>query len=355
MGAKKIFGTRLLTWALAAILTVLVVIMAAACFFFSAPVYRGPATDHFDGRRFFNQAPVERHRFTSFLKWIWTRKTGPWMPFRNAAPGPKPPERVSGKDLRVTFVNHSTVLIQIDGLNILIDPVWSLRIGPVSWYSPRRHIPPGIRFEDLPPIDFVLISHNHYDHLDLPTLKRLAQIHKPRFLTGQGNRKILQEAGIDNVHDLDWWDQVEAKDQTKIFFVPSRHFSSRSFCDHDRTLWGGFVITDPAGVIYFASDTGMGPHFGEIKKRFGSPRLAMLPIGAYLPRWFMSPMHLSPEEALDVHDQLGAGTSMPIHFGTFKLGDDGQFEAQESLARANVDRSITNFWILKPGEGRNVE
>lgn len=354
MTSRGLFRTRPFTWVLAAIFTLIVCVLAIACFFFSAPRYMGPASDHFDGRRFFNLKRVERGHFGSFLKWIWTRHPGLWLPLKDTPAGPPPPAIVSGKDLRVTFVNHSTVLIQTGGLNILTDPVWSLHIGPFPWTGPKRHIMPGIRFEDLPPVDVVLVSHNHYDHMDLPTLKRLEEKFSPLFYTGLGNRKFLKDAGLKKVHEMDWWDSSPLDGGVTLTFVPSEHFSSRSQCDHDRTLWGGFVIGAPAGVVYFASDTGLGPHFEKIKEKFGQPRLAILPIGAFLPRWFMGPVHLSPEEAIDVHNYLGAGKSMAVHFGTFRLGDDDQFDAALRLARAIIDKSLTNFWILKPGEGRDV-
>jgi L-ascorbate metabolism protein UlaG (beta-lactamase superfamily) len=355
MFGRDSFRFRPFTWFLAAVLTILVGVLAIGCFWFASPSYHGPVSDHFDGKQFFNLSPTPHRHRSGFLRWIWTRMPGLWLPLRDEPPGPPPPQRVEGSDLRVTFVNHSTMLIQTAGLNILTDPVWSMRIGPVPWAGPKRHIMPGIRFESLPPIDVVLVSHNHYDHMDLPTLVRLEERFRPAFFAGLGNRKILKDAGLGIVHEMDWWDSSPIQNGVTITFVPSQHFSSRSQCDRDRTLWGGFVISTPGGPIYFASDTGMGPQFEEIKRRFGAPRLAMLPIGAYLPRWFMAPMHLSPEEALDVHETLGAGTSVPTHYGTFRLGDDGQFEAVETLARAIVDRKQSNFLILKPGEGRDIK
>ncbi len=329
--------------------------MALGCFWFSAPPYHGPASGHFDGKQFHNLVATEHGRFFGFLKWIWTREPGLWLPLREAPSGaPPPPERVEGAVLRVTFVGHSTVLIQTGGLNILTDPVWSERIGPVSWAGPKRHVTPGVKFEDLPPIDVVLISHDHYDHMDLPTLKELEERFHPAFFTGLGNRKMLKDAGLSRVHEMDWWDSSKMGGGVSVTFVPSQHFSSRSYCDRDRTLWGGFVVGSEDGPIYFASDTGMGPHFDMIKERFGAPRLAFLPIAAFLPRWFMGRVHLSPEDAVDVHKMLGAGMSIPVHFGTFRLGDDGQYEAVERLSNALIEREIRNFRILKPGEGMDI-
>jgi L-ascorbate metabolism protein UlaG (beta-lactamase superfamily) len=343
-------------WVLAGVLAAFLLMYVIGCFVVSAPTYRGPRSDHFDGREFNNVPPIEGRRFDAFLKWVWTREPGPWLEWVESPYGQPPPEKVGHGDLRATVVNHSTVLIQMDGLNILTDPVWSERIGPVSWAGPKRHRPPGIRFEDLPPIDVVLLSHNHYDHIDISTLRRLTAAHRPRIFTGLGNKALLESKGIAGSQDMDWWDEARLSEEVTLAFVPSRHFSSRGLCDRNRTLWGGFVIKGPAGIVYFASDTGMGPQFTEIKTRYGPPRLALLPIGAFLPYWFMLPVHLTPEQAVEVHHLMGAGTSMPIHYGTFRLGDDGQFEPLERLAK-EIERTKTpldRFPILEFGTGIDV-
>ena len=221
--------------------------------------------------------------------------------------------------------------------------------GPV----PRRHRAPGLRFEDLPPIDVVLLSHNHYDHLDIATLLRLKKEHDPRFIAGLGNRALLQNHGITDAIELDWWDKTDVSDRVTVSCVPAQHFSGRSLSDLDCTLWCGFVIQAPAGNIYFAGDTAIGGHFKQIKERFGEFRLALLPIGAYLPGWFMHPVHLSPAEAVNTHYLLQPDVSVAIHFGTFALGDDGEVEPVRELQEA-LDNQISNFWILEQGEGRYV-
>jgi L-ascorbate metabolism protein UlaG (beta-lactamase superfamily) len=212
-----------------------------------------------------------------------------------------------------------------------------------------------VRFEDLPPIDCVLISHNHYDHLDLPTLKRLAAVHKTRFLTGLGNGRLLAGAGIAQVTELDWWQSAEASGGRRIISVPAQHFSGRGFRDRNRTLWCGFLIETPVGSVYFAGDTALGPHFEEIRRRFGPPRVALLPIGAYRPSWFMAPAHISPEEAVRAHRMLGASTSIAIHYGTFALGDDGAEEPIDALRRALGESGglATTFVVIRFGEGRD--
>jgi len=322
------------------------------CCVFSAPRHRGPTSGYFDGDRFRNQRPMPEQG--SFLKWQWTRRPGPWAPV-DAAPGPAPPRRVDAGRMRVTYVNHATVLVQLDGVNVLTDPIWSDRCSPVSWAGPHRVRPPGIRFEDLPPIDVVLVSHNHYDHLDLATLARLADRYKPRIFLGLGNSALLERERIAGGQDLDWGASAQAG-PLRVSAVPVQHFSGRGLCDRNRTLWTGFVVEGPSGRWYFPGDTGFGPHFAEAASRFGGFRLALLPIGAFQPRWFMSSVHTSPDEAVRAHAALRASTSVAIHFGTFRLGDDGQDEAPRRLAEV-LEASPPprpRFWILGFGEGRDV-
>jgi L-ascorbate metabolism protein UlaG (beta-lactamase superfamily) len=313
---------------------------------FAAPRYRGPITDHFDGSRFHNLNPGWQSE-RAFLKWMLNRQPGFWHRWLDAPYGPPPPERVA--DLRVTFINHSTTLLQLNGFNILTDPVWSERVSPVTFTGPRRHRPPGIRFEDLPHIDCVLVSHNHYDHLDVATLARLQREHGPRIFTPLGNAALMRRHGIERAIELDWWESVDG-----ISCVPSQHFSARGLSDRNRNLWSGFVIASPAGNVYFPGDTGWGDHFGEIARRFPPIRLALLPIGAYLPRWFMRPVHIDPAEAVQAHHALRAHTSVAIHYGCFRLGDDGQFEPVQDLEDAIAMNGHPRFWILEHGEGRDV-
>jgi L-ascorbate metabolism protein UlaG (beta-lactamase superfamily) len=294
--------------------------------------------------------------FGSFLRWQWSREPGKWTERRGPV-GPRPPARVASGGLRVTFVNHATALVQQDGVNLLTDPIWSERCSPFSWIGPRRKQPPGIRFEDLPPIDVVVLSHNHYDHLDLPTLRRLAERDRPRFFVGLGNRALLERAGIQRVDELDWWQTVPLGEGVELTGVPAQHFSNRGLFDRDGTLWLGYLLRGPAGTTYFAGDTGAGPHFAEIRRRYGSPRLALLPIGAFRPEWFMGGVHVTPEDAVAAHETLGAATSVGIHFGTFPLADDGEEEAPAALRAALARRpeaSRPRFLMLAAGEGHDV-
>ncbi len=323
---------------------------------FSAPGYQGPITDHFNGRKFRNLDPSARRGLLDVLRWKLTSRRGQWNRWTDFHPGSAPPRRVNGNGLRITFINHATVLIQTEGLNILTDPIWSEHASPLSWAGPKRHRSPGLRFADLPPIDIVLISHNHYDHLDIKTLARLRAEHKPRFVTGLGNRALLNARGINEVVELDWWEVAKVADELSVTCVPAKHFSGRSLSDWDATLWCGYVLQGSTGNIYFAGDTGMGSHFAEIRNRLGPIRLALLPIGAYLPSWFMHPVHVSPSEAIQVHNMLEARVSVAIHFGTFALGDDGELEPVLKLreALANNEKNDSRFWVLEHGEGRDV-
>ena len=317
----------------------------------AAPHYHGPISDHFDGERFHNR---EEARQGSFLKWQLRRERGFWPAWVDEAPGPPPPRRVGGGRLRVTFINHATLLIQMDDLNVLTDPIWSERTSPLSFVGPKRHRAPGIRFDDLPPIDVVVVSHNHYDHLDIPTLRRLQQRDRPRIVTPLGNGALMRRGGVDHAIELDWWGRAEAR-PTFVTLVPARHFCARAISDRNRNLWGGFVISGASGNVYFAGDTGWGAHFAEVGARFAPIRAALLPIGAYLPRWFMHPVHIDPGQAVEAHAALGARTSVPMHYGTFFLGDDGIDEPLRELRSAVAAKGNPNFVMLEHGEGRDLD
>ncbi|HEV7921971.1 MAG TPA: MBL fold metallo-hydrolase [Thermoanaerobaculia bacterium] len=313
----------------------------------AAPRYGGPESDHFDGRRFHNADP-RRQLEGSFLKWQLTRERGGWREWVDAKPGLVPPGRVDGGRVRVTFVNHATLLVQMDGVNLLTDPIWSLRCSPLPLAGPKRHRPPGIRFQDLPPVDAVLVSHNHYDHLDVPTLRAL---NAPRIITPLGNARLMARYGIERAMELDWWQASKVSERVTVTLVPAQHFCARGLSDRDTNLWGGFMISGPSGNVYFAGDTGWGTHFAQIAKRFPNVRVALLPIGAYLPRWFMKPAHVDPAEAVEAHKVLRAQTSIPMHYGTFALGDDGETRPLDDLRLAIAAAGNPNFRILDFGEG----
>jgi L-ascorbate metabolism protein UlaG (beta-lactamase superfamily) len=250
----------------------------------------------------------------------------------------------------------------MDGLNILTDPIWSNRCGPVSWAGPKRHQAPGIRFEDLPRIDAVLVSHYHYDHLDVPTLKRLAKKGVRRSVTTLGNRNIIHGTGIPAVDELDWWQSVSLSEEVTVTVVPAQHFSSRSLWDRNKTLWGGFVISGPSGNVYYSGDTGYGPHFREIARRFSPIRTALLPISPYWPKGSSEPqrdyftkIHMGPADAVQAHIDLGAKTSIAAHFQVFQLGMDGFDSAPAELNASLAERHISPESFIVPQPGKPVE
>jgi len=322
---------------------------------FAGSVHKGSVTDHFDGKYFKNQDDVPEHGFKDFWKWTTNRDQGPWK--RSSTPPEEKAfaKRVATGELKLTFVNHTTFLIQYDGLNVLTDPVWSKRVSPVSFAGPLRFTDPGVRFEDLPPIDVVIVSHNHYDHMDIPTLKQLEETHKPLFLVSLGNRELLVDAGLGSVIEMDWWDERILSNNQSVTYVPATHFSGRGLGDRNRTLWGGFVLQTTGGPVYFAGDTGWGKHFEEVKERFGAPRVSLLPIGAYKPRWFMSPVHISPAEAVEAHLLLDSKVSVASHFGAFALADDGQEEPLEELIRVMAEKNIEDNRFLVLNRGTTLE
>ncbi|WP_042280530.1 MBL fold metallo-hydrolase [Candidatus Protochlamydia sp. R18] len=314
------------------------------------------SSNHFDGNYYFNPFNFSTHSFWQVLKWMITRKPVKWPESVSVNQQKKLKERVSSDELEVTYVTHSTVLIQIDGKNILTDPIWSERASPFSYIGPKRVSLPGIQFKDLPPIDFVLISHNHYDHMDMPTLQKLQVDYSPVFYVPMGNQKFLRSKGLKKVLEMDWWDEVSLYSSNQLIFVPAQHFSARGLFDRNRTLWGGFMIKTSNQSVYFAGDSGYGPHFKAIRSRLGAPTLACLPIGAYEPRWIMQSIHLSPAEALQAHLDLNAKQSLAIHFGTFQLTDEGIKEPVKILRQEMQTKQIPfeQFWVLNPGECKQI-
>ena len=322
---------------------------ALAC----AHAWHGPATDHFDGTRFHSAEPVHKS-FGEWIRRVFTKCQRPWRDFTDTPPGPPPPARVGGGAMRVTFINHATVLLQMDGVNVLTDPTWAKRT--IRIVGERRRRPPGLRLEDLPRIDAVLVSHDHHDHMDLPTLRRLAAAFHPVILTGLGNAAYLARKGVAGGRDLDWWESSEIAPGVRVTAVPARHNSGRGMFDHDRSLWCGFVVTGPSGSAYFAGDTGDGSHFAKIAERFSPIRLALLPIGGFVPEWFMHPQHLGPRDAVEAAIALRAATTVPMHFGTFPVSDDAEFQPVEELRAAleEVPPPPPRFVVLDNGQSLDV-
>ena len=308
---------------------------------------------HYRNGRFFNP-DTPPQRFSQFFKWVTTRKPGPWRDFIPSTPGPQPPRCVESDNLRVTFVNHATFLIQTRGLNLLTDPVWSERVSPVSFAGPKRHRAPGLRFDDLPAVDAVLLTHNHYDHCDVPTLRKLVARDNPAIFCPLGLTALLRKTGFSEIHELDWWHQLEWRG-LPIHCTPAQHFASRGPFDRDRTLWCGWGLDSPAGTVYFAGDTGFGQLFHEIAREFPRIRLALLPIGAYAPEWFMGTIHMTPEQAVEAHSILRASMSIATHYGTFSLADDGETEPVDRLRAAlHATGGSPAFVVIHEGEGRDI-
>ncbi len=289
--------------------------------------YEGKMSDHFDGNRFFDPEIRNDKNFLSFLKWQFNKKSISWPEHIDVKQYDIPPKRVLGDNLRISNVGHVTFLIQTQGINILTDPVWSERASPVAFAGPKRVIDPGVKFEDLPPIDVVWISHNHYDHLDIATIKRLWKDHKPRIITPLGNDTIIHSYDKNiAVETYDWGDDVQVSDNVKFHLTPMQHWSARGLFDRNKALWAALTIEAPGGNIYFIGDSGYGDgrYFKRDKEKFGEFRVAMLPMGAYEPRWFMKYAHMNPDDMLKAHSDLGQPYTIPSHYDVFKLTDEGR-------------------------------
>lgn len=320
-----------------------------------AQYYAGPLSDHFDGTRFFDPHWTSTRGPLDFFRWQFTRDQGHWP---ERAPSPfadTPPRRVTGTGLRISFIGHASILLQTGGLNILLDPVWSERASPVSFAGPRRVNLPGVAFDDLPPIDAALVSHNHYDHLDVHTLSALATPHRSRVLVPLGNDAIVREH--DNsiaVEAHDWHEKITLSPEVAVTLAPMRHWSARGITDRNKALWSSFVIDTPAGRIYHVADSGYGDghYFRAMRERYGPFRLAILPIGAYEPRWFMRENHMNPEEAVQAFRDCGAEYALAHHYGTFQMADDGYAAAPKALDAALAAAGVPaeRFRKLRPGE-----
>ncbi len=338
-----------------AFLTVHTVFVLSGCTLTSTERY--PVSEHSDGFRFYNRdgSDKELSDVSRFL-WesLWNKSEWP-----ESLPNPKAslvPDKVK-QGINVTYINHATTLIQVDGLNILTDPFWSERASPVTFAGPKRIRPPGVAMKDLPEIDLILISHNHYDHLDKETLRLLRQRQdkEPVIVSGLGNAALLRTLGYVKAIELDW-DDSTAIEHVTVHFVECQHRSGRGAFDQMRTLWGSFVIETREGNIYFAGDTGYSTHLKDQGKRFGSFALSIIPIGAYEPPWFMKSIHLNPQEAVKAHIDLNSEQSLGMHFGVFQLAwellDEPVIELHAALQAMRID--IERFWALEPGQARFI-
>jgi L-ascorbate metabolism protein UlaG (beta-lactamase superfamily) len=319
--------------------------------------YAGPVSDHFDGERFFDPDGVPPKSLGDVLRWQFgrDRQRQAWPEWAPSPHADIPPARVAGDRVRLSFVGHASWLIQTAGLNILIDPVWSARASPFGFAGPKRVNEPGIAFDKLPPIDAALVSHGHYDHLDIATLSRLAAKFSPRTITPLGNDVTMRSTDdAIKTESFDWHDRVELGNGVAVTLVPTRHWSARGLFDRNKALWASFVLETPVGKIYIVCDSGYGEgeHFRRVGQKHGPLRLAILPIGAYEPRWFMQDQHMNPSDAVKALADCGAEQALAHHHGTFQLTDeaiDAPVEAlHATLDEANIPRE--RFGVLKPGQ-----
>lgn len=339
-----------------------------------APLPPGPAPLDTDGKSFRNRYTDDKKNFSDFLKWRRERAgSQPLLVFPADTPDVARLRQNRSRP-SLTWIGHSTFLIQAGGLNMLTDPHFGDRASPVSFAGPKRGMPPGIPLDSLPPIDIVVISHNHYDHLDAGTVKALARRpggDRTRFYAPMGLKSWLESRGAVAV-EMNWFESAQAGSHAfaavesgyahstqgaasaRIHAVPVRHWSKRTLFNTNRTLWGGFVIEAGGLRFYFAGDTGYGPDFRDAAAQYGAPDVAMLPIGAYAPQWFMGAMHMNPEEAVQAHLDLGAKLSVGMHWGTFALTDEPMDEPPRRLKAAIEARGpqAPPFIVMRHGETR---
>jgi L-ascorbate metabolism protein UlaG (beta-lactamase superfamily) len=346
-------------WLFGGLATVILTGILLERFVVAAPHYKGATSDHFDGTVFFNPDKPQETTILDLLRWQMTSEKGTWQPERTDTTTTVPEARLDAACSRITFVNHATTLIQTAGINILTDPVWSDYVGVFDRIGPKRVRPAGVKEQDIPHVDVILLSHNHYDHLDITTMKRLAARFKPVIIVPLGIKAFLEQEGISTtIIELDWWQShqysLPSGQTLELHSVPAQHFSGRGVSDRNATLWCGYVVKNPQTTdeIYFVGDSGYGSHFKRIGEKFTNIKLALIPIGAFRPRWFMSPVHIAPDEAVKVHLEVRSQQSVGIHFGTFPLADDGELEPLEELKKALAQANVvpSAFRALDFGE-----
>ncbi len=322
--------------------------------------YQGPVSDHFDGVRFFNPGqPGPRGRM-AFLRWQFGDRGVAWpSAFSSPAPPDKPPRLFDEDALRVSYVGHASFLVQARGKAVLIDPVWSDRASPFTFVGPKRVNPPGIAFNDLPKIDAILVTHNHYDHMDTATIGQLWQRNRPRIVTPLGNDAILK-ADIPGIEAdaVDWDATVDLGDGLRVHAEPTMHWSARGTGDRSHALWASFVIESGSRKLYCVGDSGFGDGrtFSRVAGRHPQLSAALLPIGAYEPRWFMKNSHMNPDDAVKALALCGASVAFGHHWGTFRLTNEAVEQPAIDLAAALSTHSVAaeRFTALRPGDMRIV-
>lgn len=314
-----------------------------------------PESDHYKDGVFLNPGVRVTKSFWELLKWQSTRKARPWPVTRENVKKPELANALGEKQISTTFINHATHLIQIQNLNVLTDPVFSERVSPLTWAGPKRMRKPGLEIDELPKIDVIVISHNHYDHMDKVSIRKLSEKFDPLFVVPLGNKVLIEEFGGKRVVELDWWDSTDIGAGARVTLVPAQHWSKRAAFDTNKALWGGFVIaTKAAKKIYFSGDTGYGAFFREIRERLGVMDLSIIAIGAYEPRWFMKSQHMNPDEAVQAHVDLESRRTLGTHFGTFQLTDEGIDEPAEALEIALKKFKILPGVFTAPDNGETL-
>ena len=331
------------------ILSVLAIALLSG-FILSEKGHKGEITDHFNGKTFINPSGIPSNGLPEVFKYMTSREAEKWTENYESYVRSEPLPDGQPDKINITFVNHSTFIIQYEDITVVTDPIWSKRCSPTQLIGPKRMRPPGVNYEDLKDVDLVIISHNHYDHLDENTIKSLIRDFDPLFIVPLGVEHIISNFGSSKVKSLDWWDDLNEKG-IKITAVPANHFSSRGGFDRDQTLWAGFVIEYHGHRTYFAGDTGYGDIFKTIGARLGPIDISFIPIGAYLPRWFMSPIHVSPEEAVMIHKDVQSNQSIGMHFGTFALADNGPYTPIHDLYKSLLKSNTAKQDFLVPDEG----
>lgn len=322
--------------------------------------HRFPKSDHCDGQQFFNPRHHVNRSWLDVLRWKLTSRAAAWPRDVPIPPAPPLPPAPTDGTLTATWINHATVLLQTRFGAVLTDPVFSERASPFAWAGPRRVHPPGVARGELPPIRLILLSHDHYDHCDLPTLRHFArQANPPLVVTPLGNAPLLHRSGFrsDGVIELDWWDAHEIEPGLHVRATPARHWSNRLSGGRNHRLWSGFFLHAGGRTAYYAGDTAWDDTmFRDVHATCGAPDLAVIPIGAYEPRWFMAAQHCNPADAVRIHQTVGAHRSLAVHWGTFQLTDEARDAPIEALAAARIAAGLTewDFRALTPGDSLHV-
>jgi L-ascorbate metabolism protein UlaG (beta-lactamase superfamily) len=324
--------------------------------------YQGPVTANFNGKFFHNYNHEGIFDLRDMLAWQYYEwkgeiiKAWPKELVEDFTPSYSVEPEVGGSRVKITFINHASFLIQTENLNILTDPVYSERVSPVTWAGPKRYRAPGIDIEALPTIDYILVSHDHYDHCDLSTLKQIQDRHGSIIYSGLGMKHFLADFAI-KARELDWWENTSLTDELNLNFVPAVHWSGRyGIIGNNRTLWGGFVLSHAEkGNFYFAGDTAFGDVFSRIQKKFKQFKAAMIPIGAYEPRWFMKHHHVNPEEAVKIHQIIKSKKSIAAHFGSFGLSQEGEGSPEKELRKYKTKFNLSSDEFLDLKHGESIE